>query len=98
MSMYRKYLLKRNFWAVTRKNGLNNCYVKHDISVGGIYAYVLERSVKIVANSESRTFSNFDELDVYLDRLALPNHIENNNFTSVLNRRNNERLLRKIPI
>ncbi len=63
MSMYRKYLLKKNFWRS------NNAYVKHDPRAGGIYAYIQENGVKVVANNETHIFSNFNELDLYLDQL-----------------------------
>jgi len=98
MSMFRKYLLKKEFWAVARKDGQNNCYVKHDIHAGGIYAYLQNQGVKIVTGNETRFFSNFDDLDMFLDRLSLPKHSDPEDFFSVLHRRNNARLLRKIPL
>lgn len=102
MSMFRKYLLKRDFWAVPRHNGENpNCYVRHDVKVGGIYAYLENRGVKIVANSESRFFSNFDDLDQYLDKMSMlstRSGNETSDFLAILNRRNTSNFLRKIPI
>ena len=99
MSMYRKYLLKRNFWAVPRKDGSDpNCYVKHDIKVGGIYAFIQHRGVKIVAENKEKIFNNFDELDLYLDRLVIFKDNSNSDFLAILNRRNTTKLLRQIPI
>ena len=101
MSMYRKYLLKRNFWAVPRKDGHGlepNCYVKHDIKVGGIYAFLQHRGVRIVAENKQKTFNNFDDLDLYLDRLVIFKDNDNSDFLTILNRRNTTKLLRQIPI
>ncbi len=99
MSMYRKYLLKRNFWAVPRKDGKEpNCYVKHDIKVGGIYAFIQHRGCRIVANNKETTFNNFNDLDLYLDRLVIfKSNSENSDFLTILNRRNTTKLLRQIP-
>ena len=99
MSMYRKYLLKRNFWAVPRKDGQDpNCYVKHDVKVGGIYAYIQNRGVKIVADNKEKMFNNFNDLDLYLDRLVIYKDNANSDFLAILNRRSTTKLLRQIPI
>ena len=98
MTMYRKYLLKKNFWAVPRKDGHEpNCYVKHDINVGGIYAFIQQRGVKIVAENKEKLFNNFNDLDLYLDRLSIFKG-ENSDFLAILNRRTTTKILRKIPI
>ena len=99
--MYRKYLLKRNFWAVPRKDGHGlepNCYVKHDIKVGGIYAFIQHRGVRIVADNKEKTFNNFDDLDLFLDRLVIYKDNSNSDFLAILNRRNTTKLLRQFPI
>ncbi|UYP44119.1 hypothetical protein NEF87_000404 [Candidatus Lokiarchaeum ossiferum] len=99
MSMYRKYLLKKNFWAQPKKDGSDpSCYVKHDIRTGGIYAYVQHRGVKIVADNKSKEFSNFNELDQYLDQLSMSTREDTTQFMQVLNRRNSSKMLRKITI
>jgi len=99
MSMYRKYLLKKNFWAVPRKDGKEpNCYVKHDIKVGGIYAFIQHRGCRIVAENREKTFNNFNDLDSYLDRLVIFKDNSNSDFLAILNRRNTTKLLRQIPI
>ena len=99
MSMYRKYLLKRAFWAVPRKDGREpNCYVKHDIRVGGIYAFIQHRGCRILADNNERTFNNFNDLDLYLDRLTIHKDNSNSDFLAILNRRNTTKLLRQIPM
>jgi hypothetical protein len=91
--MYRKYLLKKNFWRS------NNAYVKHDLRAGGIYAYVQPSGVKIVTSNETRFFNNFDELDLFLDKLCLStSRNESNQFMQVLNRRNTSKTLRQFPL
>ncbi len=92
MSMYKKYLLKKQFW----RSGA--CYVRHDERMGGVYAYLQNNGVKIVANNESRLFSNFNDLDSYLDSLNVPSRNENAQFMQILNRRNTSKLLRTIPM
>ena len=98
MSMYRRYLLKKNFWAAPRKNGGGlSCYVKHDVRVGGIYAYIQNRGVNIVVNNESKFFNNFDQLDRYLDQLTMQANRTGNDvgdFYKVLTRRDNSKSLR----
>jgi len=99
MSMYRKYLLKRDFWAVPRKDGREpNCYVKHDIKVGGIYAFIQNRGVRIVADNTEKNFNNFNDLDLYLNRLVIFKDNSNSDFLAILNRRNTTKLLRQIPM
>jgi hypothetical protein len=100
--MFRKYLLKRDFWAVPKRNGdAPNCYVRHDIKVGGIYAYLENRGVKIVNNNEEQFFNNFDELDRFLDKMSMNatrSGNETSDFLAILNRRMTSNLLRKIPM
>ncbi len=96
--MYRKYLLKRDFWAVPKKNGDEpNCYVKHDVQIGGIYAYLRHRGVKITVNGESRFFNNFNDLESYLDQLRLSTRNDTSEFMAIINRRSTTKLLRQIP-
>ncbi len=96
--MYRKYLLKRDFWAVPKKNGDEpNCYVKHDVAIGGIYAYLRHRGVKITVNGESRFFNNFNDLESYLDQLRLSTRNDTSEFMAIINRRSTTKLLRQIP-
>lgn len=92
MTMYERYLLKKSFWRS------KNAFVKHDVRAGGIYAYPVSNGVKIVANNETRFFNNFDDLDLYLDRLVMPSRTDNAEFMQVLNRRNTSKLLRAIPL
>jgi hypothetical protein len=99
--MYRKFLLKKQFWAVPSKNGQTpNCYVRHDIRSGGIYAYLQHRGVKIVANNETEFFNNFETLEKHLDKLIIMNsrQQETSDFLSILNRRNTSKVLRSLPI
>ncbi|MCF2140296.1 MAG: hypothetical protein K9W44_09610 [Candidatus Lokiarchaeota archaeon] len=98
-SMYRKYLLKRDFWAVPKKNGEEpNCYVKHDVNIGGIYAYLKHRGVKITVQGETRYFNNFTDLDQFLDQLKLSTRAENSEFMAIINRRTTTKYLRQIPL
>jgi hypothetical protein len=90
--MYRKYLLKKSFW----RSGA--AYVRHDLNAGGIYAYEMNNGVKIVANDDVKFFSNFNDLDTYIDKLTVPSRSDNSQFLQVLSRRNTAKLLRKIPM
>ena len=80
-SYYRNYLLSRGFW--TKKKSNRNVFMRHEIGVGGIYAFIkLEpmKGVEIVVNGESFFFNNFDKLDNFFDyQLRQMNiHIEMN--------------------
>ena len=71
--------------------------MKHDEYIGGIYAYLQHRGVKIVANNESRFFNNFDRLEEYLEQLYMrARSIENteDSFYQILNRREKSNFLR----
>ena len=97
--MYRKYLLKKNFWPQTKNDGNDpGCYVKHDISTGGIYAYIQHRGVKIIANNETTFFDNFKLLDNYLDTLSLKMRNDTIDFMKIMNRRVSSKSLRQIPL
>ena len=99
MSMYRKYLLKRHFWAQPRKQGGEpHCYVKHDVKTGGVYAYIQHRGVRIVTDGDQRTFNNFNDLDEYLDKLSVSTRGETSQFLQILNRRSTTKMLRKLPM
>ncbi|MHA1729943.1 MAG: hypothetical protein ACTSWY_14630 [Promethearchaeota archaeon] len=92
--MYKNYLTKNNFW----KSG-DNWYVTHNALCGGIYAKLLQRGVEIHYNNEKRTFTNFLELDNFLDRISAVNQPTNNgNFISILNRKMASKMLRSLPI
>jgi hypothetical protein len=92
MSMYQKYLLKRNFWRS------NNCFIRHDERLGGIYAYVQNNGVKIVANDETHFFNNFNELEYYLNQLSIGARSDSSQFLQLLNRHNTSKYLRQVPI
>ena len=99
MSMFKKYLLKKQFWAQPQKNGQDpTCYVKHDVKTGGVYAYLQNRGVKIIAENKSRFFNNFNDLDEYLDKLSLSTREDTSEFMAILNRRTTSKMLRQIPI
>ncbi len=99
MSMYRNYLLKREFWAQPRNDGEKpTCYVKHDVRTGGIYAFLKYRGVRIRVNNEERFFNNFDDLDQFLDRLHMNSREDTSEFMQILNRRTTSKTLRKIPL
>src|SRR6056297_3335072 len=100
MCMYRNFLLDRGFWASPRKADGNQpkVYMKHDSTIGGIYAYLQHRGVKIVVDEESRFFNNFDRLEEYLEQLYLNSKNPSNqssNFYRILNRRDTSKLLRQ---
>jgi hypothetical protein len=92
--MFRSYLLKNNFWAKKGRN--KTVYMKHDINIGGIYAYLENRGVKLVAQGRDYFFDNFNELDFFLNRLTL--NTQNDDFSKVLKRRNMATALRTLPI
>ncbi|MHA1726731.1 MAG: hypothetical protein ACTSXH_18150 [Promethearchaeota archaeon] len=101
MSMYRNYLLKKEFWG---KKGNNNdtttqkIYLKHSSKVGGIYAIIQDfpykKGVVVIANGERRFFNNFDDLDAYLHKLE---HVEED-FLKILKRKDISRRLRTLKI
>ena len=94
MSMFRSYLLKNDFWA--KKGRDKTVYMKHDINVGGIYAYLENRGVKLIVQGRDYFFDNFDNLEFFLNRLN--NNSQNDDFTRVLKRRNMENALRTLSI
>jgi len=92
--MFRSYLLKNDFWA--KKGRDRTVYMKHDINVGGIYAYIENRGVKLIVQGRDYFFDNFDNLEFFLNRLN--NNSQNDDFTRVLKRRNMENALRTLSI
>lgn len=71
--MFRKYLLKRRFWAVPRNDTDKPCYIYHDEQMGGIYAYLVNKGIIIKTNTESHFFTSFTELDMFFDRTITNN-------------------------
>ncbi|MHA1646490.1 MAG: hypothetical protein ACTSVU_05845 [Promethearchaeota archaeon] len=99
MSMYRRFLQKRHFSAQTRSNGTEpNCYFKHDVRTGGIYAKLQHRGVSISTKQKTQFFDNFDDLERYLDQLYLSTRDDSSEFLQILNRRSNAKRLRQIPL
>ena len=103
MSMFRKYLLKQEFWPAPRASDSDKptCYVKHDVNVGGIYAYLQHRGVKLVVDSQTKFFNNFDELDRFFDKVRMRQRTVNNDpehFISIINRRRMSQQLRQLSI
>lgn len=94
MSMFRSYLLKQNFWA--KKGKERTVYMKHDINIGGIYAYLVNHGVKLIVKGKDYFFDNFDNLDVFLNRLTTNSN--NDDFSRVLKRRNMQKALRTLAI
>ena len=84
---------------MTRRNN-STWYVKHTPEAGGIYAKVLQKGVEIQYNNRKQIFTNFIELDNYLDRLTLPSTPDDNqkNFLSIINRKMTSKILRTLKI
>ena len=66
-SYYRNYLLSRGFW--TKKKSDRNVLMRHDMVVGGIYAFIKldPKGVEIVVDGQKFFFNNFDKLDNFFD-------------------------------
>ena len=101
MSMYRSYLLKKDFWARKgNEQDLENkekVFIKHSQNAGGIYAIIEPDSrhgVKIIANGQEQFFNNFDKLDRYLNRLER----RENDFMKILKRKKISKKLRTLEI
>ena len=75
-------------------------YVKHTPEAGGIYAKVLQKGVEIQYNNRKQIFTNFVELDNYLDRITIPSTPDDNqkNFLSIINRKMTSKILRTLKI
>ena len=97
--MFKKYLIKNDFW-MTRSNR-DLIFVKHTPECGGIYARLLkqEKGVEIQYNNERNIFTNFVELDNYLDRInvSAPSN-DSQSFFSLLNRKMTSKVLRSLPL
>ena len=61
-----------NFGLLLIKKESTPCYVYHDAHAGGIYAYIQQRGIVIKTDAETREFTNFDDLDAFLDRTFDP--------------------------
>lgn len=67
MSMFKKFLLKRQFWPLPRKAESLPCFIYHTEKEGGIYAYLIDHGVIIKSSRGMMTFQNFQDLTDYLD-------------------------------
>lgn len=97
--MFKKYLLKNDFW-MTRA-GEEPCFIKHDPVYGGIYARVMPKGVEIQFNLERLVFTNFNELDDFLDKLSIHTNATNDydQFCSIITRKMTSKILRStLPI
>lgn len=90
--MFKKYLIKNNFW-LTKKNDCE-WFVKHTPVSGGIYAKLMQKGVEIQHSGERVVFTNFTELDSFLDKLTRGD--TTNEFVNILNRRMSSNVLRKL--
>ena len=70
--------------------------MKHDINIGGIYAKIGNRGVTLVVKGKDYFFDNFDNLDIFLNRLTTSSN--NDDFSRVLKRRNMQKALRTLVI
>ncbi|MCP4762183.1 MAG: hypothetical protein GY870_10405 [archaeon] len=100
--MYKKYLIKNDFWMTKSNSDRHECwFVKHTPEYGGIYAKLLQKGVEIQFNSEKKVFTNFNELDNFLDKInvgPVQNGAVQNDFYSILNRKSNTKVLRALPL
>jgi len=99
MSMFRSYFLKNGFYAKkgNEKNpNVEKVYIKHDSSIGGIYAIIIndKKGVKLVANGEEFFFNNFDKLDSFLNQIEQ----QQDDFMKILRRKSISRRLRTLEI
>ncbi|MBD3353087.1 MAG: hypothetical protein GF364_16520 [Candidatus Lokiarchaeota archaeon] len=91
--MFKKYLLKKDFWQTKSADG--TWFIKHDPIYGGIYARLFQKGVEIQYNNERKVFTNFNELDAYLDRISVRDEYDDNQkFLNLINRRMTSKWLR----
>ncbi|MBN2157047.1 MAG: hypothetical protein JW776_13470 [Candidatus Lokiarchaeota archaeon] len=96
--MFKKYLIKNNFWLTKKKNDAS-WFVKHTPASGGIYARLMQKGVEIQHSGEKIIFTNFNELDDYLERITSPRILdEENEFVNILNRKISATVLRTLPL
>ncbi|MHA1820488.1 MAG: hypothetical protein ACTSVC_08455 [Promethearchaeota archaeon] len=98
--MFKKYLLKRNFWQ-TRSKKSSNWYVRHSMEAGGIYAKILDNQpgVEIIFNNKRRIFHNFTELEEFLNNIDSKAGLTSEQpFISLLNRKMTSKVLRTLPL
>lgn len=95
--MFKKYLIKNEFWRTGGRN--ETWFVKHTPEYGGIYAKLMQKGVEIQYNNEKKVFTNFIELDNYLDRISVNNQSNGSrDFISILNRKVTSKILRSLPL
>ena len=93
--MFKKYLIKNNFWLTKKKEC--EWFVKHTPVSGGIYAKLMQKGVEIQHSGEKLVFTNFNELDDFLERITSPRRSdEANEFINILNRKISSNVLRKL--
>jgi len=91
--MFRKYLLKNNFWK--KKSGTEEWFIQHNPKYGGIYAKLLDRGVEIKYNNQTFVFTNFTELDNFLNKIYTDVESEaNEEFNRLLRRNYTSKMLR----
>jgi hypothetical protein len=96
--MFKKYLIKNNFWLTKKKDNIS-WFVRHSPASGGIYARLLQKGVEIQHSGEKIIFTNFDDLDDYLDRINSPRMSdEASEFVNILNRKISSNVLRTLPL
>ena len=93
--MFKKYLIKNNFW-LTKKNDCE-WFVKHTPVSGGIYAKLMQKGVEIQHSGEKLVFTNFNDLDDFLEKCQnIKISDEANEFVNILSRKLSSNVLRKL--
>ena len=94
--MFKKYLIKNNFWLTKKKDNVS-WFVKHIPACGGIYARLMQKGVEIQHCGERVVFTNFNDLDDFLEKITSPRMSdEANEFVNILNRKISSTVLRTL--
>ena len=97
--MVKRYLIRsQNFWnSGTNKNN-ETCLVKHDEKLGGIYAYISGKTVKLVSSQGTLVTEQFGEIEKYFHNLSDNNMSQRNDLVNILQRRQVSQKLQRLEM
>lgn len=88
MSMIKKYLIReQNFWTSGVNKNNETCLVKHDEKIGGIYAYISGKTVKLVSSYGTVITDQFKDVESYFHGINAATIYQKEDLMNVLNRR-----------
>lgn len=86
--MIKRYLIReQNFWTNGTNKNNEVCLIRHHEKIGGIYAYITGKTVKLVSSFGTVITNQFKDVESYFHEINAQGVLQKDDLMSILQRR-----------